>query len=77
MDFNANDVAFIPFVAPHYVENTGDTDLVYLEMFATPEFQDVSLNNWIRHLPSHMVSEHLNLDEATLKKIPAEKLAIL
>jgi oxalate decarboxylase len=77
MDFNANDVAFIPFVAPHYVENAGDTDLVYLEMFATPEFQDVSLNNWIRHLPSHMVSEHLNLDEATLKKIPAEKLAIL
>jgi oxalate decarboxylase len=41
----------LPRVAGHYVENTGDTDLVVLEMFATGEFQEISLNNWIRHLP--------------------------
>ncbi len=28
----------------HYVENTGDTDLVFLETFASDEFQSVSLN---------------------------------
>jgi oxalate decarboxylase len=26
MDFNANDIGFVPAVAGHYVENTGDTD---------------------------------------------------
>ncbi len=31
MDFNANDVGFVPAVAGHYVENTGNTDLVFLE----------------------------------------------
>ena len=29
MDFNANDVGYIPSNAPHYIENTGDTDLVF------------------------------------------------
>jgi len=77
MDFNANDVGFVPAVAGHYVENTGDTDLVFLEMFKAEEFQDVSLNNWIRRLPSQMVQAHLNLDSATIRKIPAEKQEII
>ena len=25
MDFNANDVGYVPAVAGHYIENTGDT----------------------------------------------------
>lgn len=29
MDFNANDVGFVPRVAAHYIENTGDSDLVF------------------------------------------------
>jgi oxalate decarboxylase len=77
MDFNANDVGFVPRVAGHYFENTGDTDLVVLEMFAAHEFQDVSLNNWIRHLPPEMVTAHLNLDSDAIRKIPAEKLLVL
>ena len=77
MDFNANDVGFVPRVAGHYVENTGDTDLVVLEMFATGEFQEISLNNWIRHLPPEMVTSHLNLDADTISKIPSEILDVL
>jgi oxalate decarboxylase len=77
MDFNANDVGFVPAVAGHYVENTGDTDLVFLEMFKTHQFQDVSLNNWIRRLPPEMITAHLNLDAATIKKIPSEKQGVL
>jgi oxalate decarboxylase len=77
MDFNANDVGFVPAVAGHYVENTGDTDLVFLEMFKASEFMDVSLNNWIRHLPPEMVTSHLNLDENAIKRIPSEKLGVI
>jgi oxalate decarboxylase len=36
VDFNANDVGFVPAMAGHYVENTGTEDLVFLEMFAAP-----------------------------------------
>jgi oxalate decarboxylase len=77
MDFNANDVGYVPKVAGHYIENTGNTDLVFLEMFAASEFQDVSLNNWIRHLPPEMVKAHLNLDADTISKIPSVKLEVI
>ncbi len=77
MDFNANDVGYVPSNAPHYIQNTGDTDLVFLEMFATEEFMDVSLNQWLRRVPSQMLKAHLNIDKATAMKIPAEKLVVI
>jgi oxalate decarboxylase len=77
MDFNANDVGYVPSNAPHYIENTGDTDLVFLETFATEEFMDVSLNQWLRRVPSEMLKAHLNIDRATAMKIPAEKLEVI
>jgi oxalate decarboxylase len=77
MDFNANDVGFIPPVAGHYIENTGNTDLVFLEMFKADQYMDFSMNNWIRRLPPEMVTSHLNIDEATIKKIPAENQAVI
>jgi oxalate decarboxylase len=77
MDYNANDVGLVPAVAGHYVENTGDTDLVFLEMFAAEEFQDFSLNNWLRHLPTEIVTAHLNLGKSAIKRIPAEKLEVV
>jgi oxalate decarboxylase len=76
MDFNANDVGFVPRVATHYVENTGDTDLVFLEMFKADQFVDVSLNQWMRRVPPEAVAAHLNLDPAIIANIPAEKEAI-
>ncbi len=77
VDFNADDVGYVPSNSGHYIENTGDTDVVFLEMFAADTFQDVSLNNWLRHLPEHMVQEHLGFDKASLAKIPSEKLEVL
>jgi oxalate decarboxylase len=77
MDFNTNDVGFVPRVAGHYVENTGDTELVFLELFAASEFADFSLNNWLRHLPPEMVTSHLNLDRENISKIPSEKLVVI
>jgi oxalate decarboxylase len=77
MDFNANDVGFVPPVAGHYIENTGNTDLIFLEMFKADQYMDFSMNNWIRHLPPEIVTSHLNIDEATIKKIPTENQAVI
>jgi oxalate decarboxylase len=77
MDFNSNDVGFVPSNAPHYVENTGDTDLVVLELFAADEFMDVSLNQWLRRVPSEMLKAHLNIGKETAMNIPAEKLELV
>ncbi len=74
VDVNANDVGYVPANAGHYIENTGDTDLVVLEMFAAHEFVDVSFRYWLSHLPPEMVTAHFGLDAATIKSIQAKKI---
>jgi oxalate decarboxylase len=74
MDFKANDVGYVPAMAGHYIENTGDSDLVVLEMFKAHQFEDVSLNNWLRHLPPEMVTSHLGINSTQLESVPAAKL---
>jgi oxalate decarboxylase len=77
MDFHANDVGFVPRVAGHYIENTGDTDVIFLEMFKADRFIDVSLNNWLRRVPPEAVTSHLNLGPDLIAKIPADKALII
>jgi Cupin len=77
VDFNANDVGYVPSNAGHYIENTGETDLVFLETFATDEFMDVSLNQWLRRVPSEMLQAHLGITPEQAKTIPADKLAVI
>ncbi len=77
IDFNAGDVGYIPQTLGHYVENTGDTDLVFLEMFKAPHYQDFSLNDWITHLPPELAKAHLNISDQTLATIPDTNSTIL
>jgi len=50
IDFRPGDVGYVPQTLGHYIENTGDSDLVFLEMFKTPRYQDFSLNDWLTHI---------------------------
>jgi len=77
MDFNANDVGFVPRVATHYIENTGNTDAVFLEMLKADQFVDVSLNQWLRRVPPEAVTAHMNLDQQEIAKIPSQKELVI
>jgi oxalate decarboxylase len=77
MDFQAGDVGYVEKTLLHYIENTGDTDLVFLEMFKSSFYQDLSLSEWLAHTPPELVMAHLNIDKATLDKIPTDELVIL
>jgi oxalate decarboxylase len=61
----------------HYIENTGDTDLVFLKMFKSSFYQDLSLSDWLAHTPPELVMAHLNIDRATLDAIPKDKLVVV
>ena len=61
INFRAGDVGYVPQTLGHHVENTGDTDLIFLEMIRAPCFQDISLNDW--HLPPELVIEHLGISQ--------------
>jgi oxalate decarboxylase len=73
MDFNANDVGFVPTMAGHYIENTGTEDLVFLEMFKTAHYQDISLNEWIARMPDKMAQAHLKLPLPVIRRAPQTK----
>ena len=76
-DFNAGDVGYVPKTFGHYIENTGDTDLVFLEMFKSNRFQDLSLSDWVTHTPPELIQQHLGLSMETLRAIPKNKLAVV
>ena len=40
-------------------------------------FQDLSLSDWISHVPAELVMAHLNLDQNTFDKIPKEKVPVV
>jgi len=77
MDFNANDVGYVPSMAGHCIENTGTEDLVFLEMFKTSHYADISLNEWIARMPPKMAEAHLKIAEKTIRSAPQEKNDVL
>ena len=75
-DFQAGDVGYVQISRPHYVENTGTEDLVFLEVFPNPVYQDISTAEWLGHTPARLVDEHIHTGEEFLKNI-AKKEAIV
>ncbi len=76
-DFNAGDVGYVPKTMGHYIENTGQTDLIFLEMFKTDRYQELSLSDWVTHTPPELVMQHLRISKETLEAIPKNKLDIV
>lgn len=76
MDFHPSDVGYIQRSMPHYIENIGDSDLLFLEVFPTPEYQDISLAEWLAHTPSRLVDEHIATGEDFLRKIAKTEAVI-
>jgi oxalate decarboxylase len=69
-DFHAGDIGYIKKAYGHFVENTGDTDLVFIEVFRADRFEEVTLADWLAHSPPEMVAETLNLDPMYVAQLP-------
>ena len=76
MDFQAGDVGYIEQSMPHYIENTGDSDCVFLEVFPTHEYQDISLAEWLAHTPSRLVNQHIATGEEFVRGIRKNEIVI-
>jgi len=72
-DFHAGDIGYVKKALGHYVENTGNTELVYMEVFRADRFQEVSLSDWLAHSPTDMVAELLNLDPSVIAQFPKNR----
>jgi oxalate decarboxylase len=77
MDFQEGDVGYIQVSRPHYIENTGSEDLVFLEVFPIGTYQDISAAEWLAHTPSRLVDEHLRTGEEFLRGLPKKESVVV
>jgi oxalate decarboxylase len=76
-NFKPGDIGYVKKSLGHYIKNTGDTDLVFLEIFRSDRFEDVSLSDWLAHAPRTLVAKHLNMDPAIVARFPSNKPEIM
>ena len=76
-DYQAGDVGYVPFAMGHYIENTGDTPLRFLEMFRSERFADVSLNQWMALTTPALVQDHLHLNQTVMDALHKQKQPVV
>ncbi|CAM4268430.1 oxalate decarboxylase [Paenibacillus endophyticus] len=76
-DYRAGDVGYVPFAFGHYIQNTGDQSLWFLEMFKSDRFVDVSLNQWMALTPRELVQSNLNVGDQLLDALRKEKWPVV
>lgn len=76
-DYRAGDIAYIPAGFGHYVENTGNETLHFLEIFKTDRYQDVSLSQWLALTPPELVKAHLDLSDDTMEHLSKVKPVVV
>jgi oxalate decarboxylase len=76
-DYQSGDVGYVPFAMGHYIENTGSSPLRFLEVFKSPRFQDVSLNQWMALTPPELVQAHLNLKQTVMGALQKDKRPVV
>lgn len=76
-DYRAGDVGYVPFAFGHYIQNTGDQSLWFLEMFKSDRFEDVSLNQWMALTPHQLVEDNLNVGPELMNVLRKEKWPVV
>lgn len=76
-NYHAGDVGYVPVGNFHYVQNTGTEKLVFLEIFKSDHFNDISLAQWIAMTPNEVVKSALNLSDEFLNNIRKESNSIV
>jgi oxalate decarboxylase len=61
----------------HYIENTGNTTLRFLELFKSNRYADISLNQWMALTPPTLVQDHLNLNQKVMNALQKQKKPVV
>ncbi|MDF2644287.1 MAG: oxalate decarboxylase [Paenibacillus sp.] len=76
-DYRAGDVGYVPFATGHYIQNTGNQTLWFLEMFRSDRFVDVSLNQWMALTPRNLVRDNLYVGPELLDALRKEEWPVV
>ena len=69
-DFKPGDIWYIKKSLGHYVENTGSDEFQVISVYKSDRFAEVSLSDWLTHVPPDMLRQTLNLDPSVIARFP-------
>ena len=69
-DFAKGDVWFIQQGFGHYIKNTGNGDLRVMIVFSSPEYQQISLSNWLGNNPTQLLIDNFSVGEEVVCQLP-------
>ncbi len=72
-NFHPGDIGYVKKGLGHYIENTGNTDLVFVAVFRAPHYQEVSFSDWLAHSPPDMVAATFNLAPEVVARFPKNR----
>ncbi|OSX59018.1 hypothetical protein POSPLADRAFT_1152089 [Postia placenta MAD-698-R-SB12] len=67
------EASFNAALSCHYIENIGDEPLVFLEIFNTDAYEDISLSQWLGVTPPSLVQAHLGFSDELVGSLPKTK----
>ncbi|KAH8176776.1 cupin domain-containing protein [Sarocladium implicatum] len=76
-DFSAGDTAVFPDNSGHYIENTGDEDLIWIEIYKSDRVADIPLTQWLALTPPEIVSQVLKVPIEFVDKLKKEKQVLI
>ena len=76
-DFTAGDVGYVPVPNAHYLENTGDETLIFLEVLQASQYSDISVNQCLGLTPKQIVKNHLKVDDVFVDSLPKVRPVIV
>lgn len=76
-DVHAGDVGYVPFAMGHYIENTGDKPLRFLELFKSDHYADISLRQWLALTPPELVKQHLHLSDTFMQSLSTQETPVV
>ncbi|HBF39500.1 MAG TPA: oxalate decarboxylase [Firmicutes bacterium] len=76
-DYRAGDVGYIPVGYVHYVQNTGNDTLWFLEAFKSERFEDLSLNQTMAVTPRDIIAGNLHVGPEFLDTLCKEHFPVV
>jgi len=72
-NFLPGDVGYVPTSFGHYIENTGNTTLKFLELTKSATWQDISAQQWMALVPKSLVKGHFDWSPEVIDGLKKEK----
>jgi len=76
-DYRAGDVGYVPVGYVHYVQNTGNETLWFLEAFKSDRFEGISLNQMMAVTPPELIVSNLHVGPEFLNALREEESPVV